>query len=262
MICSFDGADDGEMTAGSEIEFSYFKAPNSNRFLTTSATYNTQLVIPFEFCKYVCSEPNDDVFTEREIAFIERWLNQKTLTPKYLQFVQEGYEDIYYRCTISLQRKIVGGKCVGFICEATCDAPFGWSEEQNLTINSTGTEVINLYDISDEIGEIVPNINIVSNADDQTITISNSLTGTTMSIQNCVDGEEIELTDKMTLSSTECVPITPGTGYIGNHSTFFDDFNYQWFTIANTFYERENTITVSGECTITMAWRVPRKAVV
>lgn len=262
MICSFDGADDGEMTAGSEIEFTYFKAPNTNRFLTTSATYNTQLVIPFEICKYVCSDPNDDVFTEREIVFIERWLNQKTLIPKYLQFVQEGYEDIYYRCTISLQKKIISGRCVGFICEATCDAPFGWSEEQTLIIESTTSTAIQYYDSSDEIGEIIPEITITSNADNQTILLRNTLSQKALRIQNCMKDETISLTSQMTLSSDECIPVENGTGFTGKHSTFFDDFNYQWFTIANTFNENENPIVVMGNCKVEMKWRYPRKAVV
>ena len=65
----------------------------------------------------------------------------------------------------------------------------------------------------------------------------------------------------MKIKSSECVKNKDGE-YDGSHVTLFDDFNYQWFTLGNTFNNRENEIKVTGNCDIILNWRVPRKAVI
>lgn len=46
------------------------------------------------------------------------------------------------------------------------------------------------------------------------------------------------------------------------YNTFFNDFNWKWFSIGNTFENRVNKITVTGNCDIHLSWRAPRKAVI
>ena len=259
IICSFNGAENGEATAGSNIEFTTFKTPNSNKWVKTSATYNEQLSFTFQICKNPCV--SNQPFSERELAFLMRWLVRKDY--KYLQFIQEGFENIYYNCQLNAQRYMISGECYGLTLTAICDAPFGWSEPINYSLSSSTTATHRLYDSSDEIGEIYPMIEILSKSDNQEISLTNSMTNVTTSILNCMNGERIILSSENKIaSSSECVPSDEGIGYVGRHTTFLDDFNWEWFAIGNTFNNRVNEITTTGNCDINLYWRVPRKAVV
>lgn len=265
IICSFDGSSNGETTAGSNIEFTTFKAPNSNKWVKTSAAYNEQLSFTFQICKYRYNQTVSEPISERELAFFMRWLVRKDY--KYLQFIQEGFENIFYNCQINVQKYEIGGECYGLTLTATCDAPFGWSEPIRHTLSSSTTATYKLYDSSDEIGVIYPDVEILSQADNQDITISNEMTGTQTIIQNCKKGEQILLSEDKKASSSECIPVERTTsdnsgGYSGSHNTFFNDFNWKWFSIGNTFENRVNKIIVTGNCDIQLSWRAPRKAVV
>lgn len=260
IICSFDGSQNGEMTAGSKIEFTTFKAPGSDQWMKTGAAYHEQLTFSFQICKYMCGSSDIKPFSERELAFLMRWLVRKDY--QWLQFIQEGYENIFFHCQISAERYLVGGQCYGLTLTATCDAPFGWSQNMTTTLSSSGKETIHLYDSSDEIGEICPSmeIHVGEATDTQNIVITNALTGSSMEIRNCVPGETITIHD-MKINSSECIPDNEKNEYTGEHSMLYNDFNYDWLTIGNTFDNRENEITVTGICDVILDWRVPRKAV-
>ena len=83
------------------------------------------------------------------------------------------------------------------------------------------------------------------------IRIKNELTNTETVIKNCVAGENIVM-DNMVITSSK----------YENHKTLYDDFNWNWFEIGNTFTNRSNPVTVTGNCDIALTWRCPRKAVV
>ena len=262
IICSFDGGQSGEMTAGSHLEFTTFKAPNSSRWLKTSASYNEQLTFTFQVCKYnPFITGKDEPLSERELAFLIRWLVRKDY--KWLKFIQEGYENISYRCQISAERYMIGGQCYGLNLTVTCDAPFGWSDIITATISSSTSNTVWLYDSSDEIGEIYPKtvISVRDPSGRKYIQSQNTLTRKCMQIHNCLPEEEITIKN-MGISSTEWKFSETHECYEGQHPTLFDDFNYDWLTIGNTFKNRENEITVTGNCIVTMKWRVPRKAVI
>lgn len=252
LICSFDGDTSGIATGGNKIEFNTFKAPNSNRWAKTVAAYNEQLTFSFQICKNPCNDGHEEPFTEREIAFIMRWLVRKDY--KYLTFIQEGYEDIHYNCQINVERYLVSGQCYGFELTVLCDAPFGWSDIKTTTISSSTSKSVNIYDASDEIGILYPSVDLFVHRDSSggTIQLENQLTGAQTIIKNCVAGEHITM-NQMLITSSE---------YETNHTTLHNDFNWDWFTIGNTFNDRVNPITVTGDCDVVLHWRVPRKAVV
>lgn len=265
VICSFDNDNDGTKTLGSKIDFTTFKAPNSNKWVKIDGSYSEQLTLPpFGICKNPCTN-TDGIFTEREIAFIERWLNRKDY--KWLSFNQEGYEDIYFNAKIDLEKYEIDGMCHGFELTITCDSPFGYTGEQTLTIN--GGTSIEFIDTSDEIGVVTPDITIYMNStassSGSTVTISSTLpenNSTSLVINNCLPNEVITLNSALYAKSNMCTFVPNGLGYSGNHKTFYDDFNFQWITIGNTFSDRTNTISVTGDCTVEIKWRGIRKAVV
>lgn len=263
VICSFDGGKSETATAGSNIEYTTFKAPNSNKWFATGSAYKEQLTFTFSICKFQCNSSCNQPLSERELSFLMRWLVRKDY--KYLNFLQEGYENIHYNCQINAEKYEVGGKCYGLTLTVVCDAPFGWSEQMSTTISSSTSKTVTLYNNSDEIGVIYPDMVINSNAGTeqipQEITICNALTGDEMKIKKCIKNERIAIYDRI-IESTECYKTSENEDYKGNHPTFFKDFNYNWITIGNTFDNRVNEIIVTGNCNIELSWRVPRKAVI
>lgn len=266
VIGSFTGADDGTQEMGN-VDITTVKAPYSNNFLKANATYNNPLMITFSIMKLNCADSTDYIFTEREIGFISRWLARKDY--KKLKFFQDGWEDIHYNAIMKINQHMVGGECVGFDITATCDAPWGYDQEQTTNIDaSSGSADVLIYDDSDEIGVLFPRVEIDVFADGD-IEIINNFTGKKTKIRNCVNGEKIIL-DKMSITSTECRPVYDRDvyDYDGKHKTLFNDFNWEWPSIANYFTpnntrdSRVNRYVVNGNCRIKMTWESPRKAVI
>ena len=271
IITSFSGSDDGTQEMGN-VEITTVKAPHSNTFLRANATYNQALQMTFSLAKMDCANPKDYIFTEREIAFISRWLARKDYKP--LKFIQDGWENIHYNAIMTVNQHMVGGECVGFDITATCDAPWGYDQKQTTHIIADTPDPLGysgsvlIHDDSDVIGNIYPEaiIDVLSNTD---IEIYNKLANTKTKIRNCVEGEQIIISN-FSIESDECVPDDTGAtyDYIGRHKTLYDDFNYVWLPITNYFTpnntrdSRVNEIEVTGNCRITLNWYSPRKAVV
>ena len=267
MICSFNGGDE-EPVNGGKIETITFKAPNSNKWIKTDATYKEPLTFSFEICKDPCSiigSQNKLAFSPAEQVEMERWLERKEF--HYLAFDDGDMENIYFNSQIKLTEQKKGGQIIGYKLDVTCDAPWGWSEEHVVTISSIDKEIIQLCNWSDEICVIFPSVQILSKEGTvetpQDIVISNKMTNVEMKIKNCVAGEKIFIHDRK-IESSECQE-TP-IGLQGEHPTLCKDFNWKWFSIGfsigNTGDKRVNEITVTGNCDIQLSWREPRKAVI
>ena len=266
VIGSFSGSDDGTQEMGN-VEITTVKAPHSNTFLKANATYNSPIVITFSIMKMNCADMNDYIFTEREIGFISRWLARKDY--KKLKFYQDGWDSIHYNAILKVNQHMIGGECVGFDITATCDAPWGYDRTQTTNIDaSSGSADVQIYDDSDEIGELYPRVEI-DVIESGNIEITNNFTGKTTKIRNCIAGEQILLT-KMAIESSECIPDDTGAtyDYKGRHKTLYDDFNWTWPTICNYFTpqntrdSRVNRYVINGACRVKLTWDSPRKAVI
>ena len=187
---------------------------------------------------------NEMSISSEEQAEIIRWLVRKE--NHYLSFEEDGFENIYYNCTISLEKKQVGGSTIGFTATVLCDAPFGYSEERTAIVNS---EINKIFDTSQEIGYLIPNT-VATVINDGTIEIYNDNTNETTKVLNCKAGEKIRFTDMMRISSN-----------YPTHKTLYDDFNWVFPKIQNSFTDNVNTFTLTN-CTLRLSWREIRKAVV
>lgn len=265
VIGSFSGAEDGE-TSNSNLSMTTFKSPGSNIFYKVNTTYNNQLQISWSCFKYNCYDSKDIYYDERHIAEILRWLGRRTY--KELIFHQEGWEDIHYNAFLEVHQYQIGGETVGFNIVATCDAPYGWTDSRVTTINCNGTQIIQIYDDSDEIGttDVEMTITIKSDCDFE---FENTLTGVHTKIKNCKAGEIIKIKDKR-IESTECIDQENETSYAysGKHQNLYDDFNWAWPNVGNYFDEathsdpRMNNIIVRGNCKVVYKYKSARKAVV
>ena len=244
IICSFDGGN--EISAiGSSVEITTVKSPNSNRWLKTNASHKEPLIFTFSICNNPCNNDDDMPFSADEQREIVRWLARKDY--HYLSFDQDGFENIYYNCYIALDKKQVAGETIGFNLTVSCDAPFGYSDER--IIKTTDNEVT-VLDTSDEIGSIIPTTTITVKSNG-TVTLYNENTNETTTIENCIAGEKITFTDMLRVSSNSA-----------DHNTFYDDFNYVYPKIQNSFRSNVNKIQLTNCSSLTMTWREIRKAVI
>ena len=265
VIGSFSGSDDGSQAVGN-VNMTVVKAPHTNKFLRASATYDNQLQISFSVMKMNCYDMNDYIFTERDIGFILRWLGRKEYYP--LRFEQEGWENVIYYATFNISEHMVGGNVVGFDLVATCNAPWGFDQQQTSSTSIDGIGTVRILDDSDEIGIIYPDATFYF-TDDCDLEVYNAMTQTTTKIYGCVQGETIKMSN-FSIESDECVPDdTGGTyEYRGKHPRLYDQFNWQWipignyFTPTNTEDSRVNNLTIKGNCDVTFKWSAPRKAVI
>lgn len=243
IICSFDGSNNGNMDAGSKVDFTTVSVPNSSRVLHTHAGYKEQLSIAFSICKKPF-EDKDFAFTSEEQRDIMRWLIRKEF--KYICFESDGFENIFYNVRIQAEHKKAGGELIGYNLTCTCDAPWGWSEEVAVDLSNINNK---LFDGSDEIGNVHPYTELTA-ASNGTVSIQNIETGQKTIINNCTTGEKIILDDMMHITSSN-----------SNHKSLYDDFNWSFPEIQNTYFSTDNEYILTN-CTAVMKWRESRKAVV
>lgn len=245
IMCSFDG--DSEITTvGSKVEISTAKSPNSFKWIKTNGSYVEQLTFPFSFCKNPCQTDDEEMyFSSEEQAEIIRWLVRKEY--HYLCFDDtDGFENIYYNCSMNLEKKQSNGKTIGFTATVLCDAPFGYSEERTATVT---TEANKIFDTSQEIGYIIPNV-VATALSDGDIKIYNDNTSETTVVKNCKANEQITFTETMRIYSSI------------EHKKLYDDFGDWVFPkIQNSFSNNVNTYTLTN-CKLNLKWREIRKAVI
>ena len=70
-------------------------------------------------------------------------------------------------------------------------------------------------------------------------------------INNCKQGEVIEMSGDTQIITSSLSSST--------HSTLYDDFNYAYFRLANTYDNRVNKLTFSLACQITLTYNFIRK---
>ena len=262
-LCSFDGAKNGTGTLGNEITVNTVKSPKSNRWIYSESVYETPLTFTFQVIKYDCqsgSEPID----ARELSRIMRWL-VRTDGYHYLRFKQTGWDNVFYNCTLKLQKYEIAGKTYGLEIEATCDAPWGYSERKECNFDISDTDSFHLYNFSDEDGKLVPElvkIEIQRESEEETIcdlkitnefharSDENNTITNVVEINGCRPGEIIYLDKNKNIHSEDAT-----------HTTLPDDFNYNFLELYCDFFNEKNTISANHKCNITIQWREVRKGV-
>ena len=145
IICSFNG--EIATATGGEIEFNSVKSPNKDRYNFYGAQFNNVLTWNFSICKNPCNS-DDMYFDQYEESKLAEWL-LRTDGYKWLQFDQEGWEDICYSVKFDMIPHQVGGETVGFDLTATSDCGYGFSQEQKKKFILNSSTPYNLYITND-----------------------------------------------------------------------------------------------------------------
>ena len=239
MICDFDYSGNNEIENATRTfqNVSMFQG----KFMPfTHALYENRLEFSFDICKMDCSSFDDYYISNKEAAYMMRWLARPE--SHKLKFVHSDYADIYYDGSFNVTDIKFGDNRIGLRLTFITTRPFGSYEAVSFrkTLEPQSDELV-ITDTSDDAGYIYPYIEIVCNESGD-LYLNNSYDNVDTIIKNCTEGEKIIFTEQLILS-TDMI----------EHKVQ-NDFNYEFLKISNNFSNRTNRITSSLDCDLLISY--------
>ena len=234
ILCRFDSGG-LETIDGAEISFNTIPTLGGSKHRLISTQYESCLEITVQIAKYSCNTDIQEI-SSTEFRRISKWLNRK----KFLKFkiLDEDHIDLYYMASVvSIGRIELDGRLMGLELNIVTNSPHAFKEPRTIIIENTmqgGKHSIN--DTSHEEGYIYPITEIII-SEDGNLNIYNAIEDRNTYIANCKKGEVITM-DYPVISSS-----------ISSHN-IQNDFNWNFFRIANTYENSRNDLTISIPCTI------------
>lgn len=248
IIGSLNGSGGNEIvSSGADIVFNQIRPSGSSHFNLYSSTYQEAFISTFQIVKNPCKCQRNYYLTPTEVSNIQRWLCRKGYNK--FKILQDGYEDIHWHATFSSKQILSNGKITGLELTLYTDAPYAYHDrvkcpfqvEKNTGTAKSGVEPghdFTLYDTSDEIGWIYPDVKITM-MEPGDFTLINSLDNKLMKINNVISGEVIYIDGRNQIISSS----------VQDH-TICNDFNFYFPRIINTCQNNKNDFTVSLSCNI------------
>lgn len=238
MLCNFGSEGLRTISNGSQITFNTVSTLNGTKHELTSIKYENCLETNFQICKNNCGSDNFEISVD-ELRLLSRWLNRKGFHK--FKILSTEYMDIYFEASFNISRIEMNGKLYGLELELKTNRPFALQEPKTTIIeNLVVNEEHRIVDYSDVEGYIYPDIEIMIN-ESGNLTIYNEIENRTTFIANCVAGEIIKMSYPIIESSNSDHAIQ-------------NDFNWNFFRIANTFREHVNKIVISLPCTMKVVY--------
>lgn len=250
VICKVDSSAGTEiLSMGSELVYNLVKTPNSNKWNLYGTQYANYLTITFQVAKMDTSKTKLQAMGTDEYSSFMRWVNRKNVIEKFKP-IQSGYNNIYFTGSFNAQPIELCGEIYGAELTFTSDSPFGYLEIPQFSFTTTqNNQIIKINDQSDEIGFLYPDTMTIKCKANGNLTIHNSIENISTIINNVTNGEIITLDGQNQI-------ITSSTSH---NDTIYDDFNAEFFRIANTYENRINTLTISLPCEISFKYSPVRK---
>lgn len=224
-----------ETVDGVEINFNTISSFNGLKHHLISTTYEDCLTATIQIAKCSCSTDIQEI-SSTEFREISSWLNRR----KFLKFkiLDENHIDLYYNAAFSSISKIeLDGRLIGLELNIVTNSPHAFKEPRIIKITNTETNgKHSINDISYEEGYIYPHVEITVNADGD-LNIYNAIEDRATYIANCKSGEIITMDYPVIQSSDSSHNIQ-------------NDFNWNFFRVANTFENSRNDLTISLPCSI------------
>lgn len=248
-ICNFDGGDDSQ-DLGNALALNNVKAQNRNDYFLADASYDGTFEPEFQICKITCGNDSDFVLSDKDLGFLMRWLNRK----KYLKFKpiydDDSFSDVYYMATFNVSIIKLAGRVIGLTLVLKTNAPYGFGEqvETTATLSST-TDKLTIEDTSDEIGCIYCNVEITCKESGDLEITNSADPNNVVAIKNCQADEVITLYGKTKIIKSS----------LTGHTKLYDDFNYNYLRVVNSFENRNNEFTSNVPCEIKVTYSPIRK---
>lgn len=238
VLCNFGSEGLRTISNGSQITFNTTSTLNGTKHELTSTEYENCLESVFQICKNPCGTDKFEI-TIDELRILSRWLNRKGFYK--FKILSDEYLDIYFEASFNISKMEMDGKIYGLELKLKTNRPFALQEPKKIVLkNLVNNGEQSIIDYSDVEGYIYPEVEIIVN-ESGNLSIYNAIENRTTYIKNCVAGEVIKMNYPIIESS------------IANHK-IQNDFNWNFFRIANTFRDKINKLTVSLPCTITITY--------
>lgn len=234
IVCSFDDKGVDIVSNGAVVSFNTVSVSNGQKHDLTSVQYEECLETKIQVCKNPCSGDTTDI-PSAVFRQLTKWLSRK----KFLKFkpLSDDYIDIFYEAKIDVSRIELNGRLIGLELQITTNRPFALKEPRTITIkNISNNGKYSLNDISHEEGYIYPFTEITIQKDGD-LNIYNAIENRDTHIANCIAGEVITMDYPVIKSS------------VSSHN-IQNDFNWNFFRVANTYDNSRNDLTISIPCTI------------
>ena len=234
VICSFGDKGLETVSNGSQITFNTISTLGGLKHKLSSTAYEDCLGTTIQICKSSCGTDVMEI-SSTESRELTRWLNRKKFLK--LRILDKEHIDVYYEAAFNISRIEMNGKLYGFELEVITNRPHALKEARTITIKNTSKNgTYSFSDTSYEEGYIYPymEIAVLQNGD---LNIHNALENRNTYVANCIAGEVITMDYPVIRSS------------ISSHK-IQNDFNWNFFRVANTFENRKNDLTISIPCTI------------
>lgn len=233
-VCKFNSQGVQTISNGSQITFNKIPILNGEKYELTSTKYDSCLETTFQICKNLCGSDDLEISVE-ELRLISKWLNRKEFHK--FKILNDAYLDIYFEASFNISRIEMDGKLYGLELKLQTNRPFALQEPKKITIKNLiqdGKHIVKDY--SDVEGYIYPEVEITIN-ENGNLNIYNEIEDRNTFIANCVAGEVIKMNYPIIETSSSVHKIQ-------------DDFNWNFFRIANTFEDSINKLTISLPCTM------------
>lgn len=250
IICCIDkSADITTASIGSELTLNTVTTSTANKFRIASTQYDSAFSTTFEIGKYSCKS-EDFVYSEKEVAFIMRWLNRKEYHKFKPIYHDAEYSDMFLKGTFEHVNKITNGDdVIGFSLTLVTDAPYGYYETEHFVEELGGDKKFTIMDTSDETGWIYPVVKVTlkEGGDFEFI---NSRQDPPVRVKNCVAGEVLYFAGDLKQIHSSV-----------NHKRLYNDFNWEYPKVVNEFYDVKNTYQSNLSCTVDLVYDPICKAI-
>lgn len=238
IICNFGSNGMKTISLGSNITFHTISSMRGEKHEVTSSSYEECLNATIQICKNSCSDKSNEI-TPDEIREVMKWLNRKSFHK--FKLLAAEYVDYYFEASFNVSKLEYDGAVYGLELEMVTNRPFALMEPIHIVLKNTESNGIKyISSQSDEEGYVYPEMKILIESDGDFV-LHNALENRTMRISGCKSGEVISLHYPMISTSLSSHKIQ-------------NDFNWNFFRIANSFTERKNTLTISIPCTIEITY--------
>ena len=233
ILCRFDSGG-LETIDDVHIKFNTVSTLNGVKHELVSAAYEDCLETTLQICKHSCAGGVQEI-TAAEHRQLTRWLSRKRFLK--LKFLDKDHIDLYYEALINISKIELDGKLIGLELSVITNAPHALKEPRIINIvNTVANGKHSINDTSHEEGYIYPRTEITI-AQSGNLNIYNAIENRATYIANCVAGEVITMDYPVIQSS------------ISSHN-IQNDFNWNFFRIANTYENSRNDLTISLPCSI------------
>ena len=243
MICSFDSNNDSPASGG-EIEFNVAKSPNRDKFNFYGSKLNSVFTWNFSICKKICDDNQNDYFDQYEESMLAKWL-LKLDGYRYLQFDQDGYEDIFYKVQINnMIPHQISGRTIGYDLTVISNCGYGFSDliTKNTTISSATPLKLMVHNDLDSV--IFPYITITGSGN---FYVSNDSDIS----QNISTGKASQFTNVSSVLEMDCE---------NDIITGCNPDNFNWYFLR--LVDGENIISTNSTLNIEIKYREIRRVIV